>query len=304
MVNQLKDKVAVVTGSGQGIGKAIAMAMAAEGASVVVNNRWPGTEGGDARTTAEEIIAGGGRAVPVFADVASFDDARKIIEAAVANFGRIDILVNNAGADAPHMVWNMTEAEWDICVDSYLKGSFNCIRHASVLMRQQKWGRLINTTSFEGLGTVGHCNYGAAKAGIVGLTEAVARELGRYGITCNAFAPKAATRFTLSGDTKSGFKKRFEAGLITREQYEDYTNPPEPETVAPMVVYLCTEAATDINAQVFEVAGGDVAIYTKMVTGRAIHKNKGLWTVEELIAKVPEVLLDGYVNPAPAKPAK
>ena len=299
MTNRLKDRVAIVTGSGQGIGKAIAVALAAEGARVVTNNRRPGTSGGDAETTAREIIERGGQAVPFFGSVDDFALAQKMVKAAVDKFGRIDIVVNNAGADAPKMVWNMTEEDWDRCLDSFLKGSFNCIRHAAGFMREQKWGRIINTTSTAWLGTVGHCNYGAAKAGIVGLTRAVAREMGRYGVTCNAYAPTAATRFTLSPDIVAGFKKRFEAGLMTKQRYEELTNPPGPETVGPFIVYLCSESAADINGQVFDVTGGDIAIYSEPVKKKSIIKKEGMWTVEELVEQVPKVLLEGYKNPAP-----
>ncbi len=304
MGDRLKDRVAVVTGSGQGIGKAIAVAMAKEGAKVVTNNRRPGTSGGDAETAAKEIIDMGGQAVAFFGSVSEFDGAQKLIQAAVDNFGRLDILVNNAGADAPRMVWNMTEEDWDRCVDSFLKGSFNCTRHACGLMREQRWGRIINTTSSAWLGTVGHCNYGAAKAGIVGLTRAVAREMGRYGVTCNAYAPTAATRFTLSEDIVAGFKKRYEAGLMTKERYEELINPPGPETVTPLLVYLCTDEAADINGQVFDVTGGNIAIYSEPVKKKSIGKEEGLWTVEELIELVPKILLEGYQNPAPPQPAK
>jgi 3-oxoacyl-[acyl-carrier protein] reductase len=299
MGERLKDRVAIVTGSSQGIGKAIAMALAREGAKVVTNNRRPGAEGGDAETVAREIKGMGGEAVPFFGSVSEFDIAEKIVKTATDSFGRIDIMVNNAGADAPRMVWNMSEEEWDRSVDSFLKGSFNCIRFASGPMREQKWGRIINTTSTAWLGTVGHCNYGAAKAGLVGLTRAVAREVGRYGVTCNAYAPTAATRFTLSDEIVAGFKKRYEAGLLTKERFEELTNPPSPETVGPFIVYLCTEEAADINGQVFDVTGGDIAVYSEPVKKKTITKKKGLWTVEELIEQVPKVLLEGYKNPAP-----
>jgi 3-oxoacyl-[acyl-carrier protein] reductase len=302
--NRLKDRVAAVTGSGQGIGRAIAIALAGEGARVVTNNRRSGTEGGDAETTAKEIRDMGGQAVPFFGSVSEFDVAQKLVQAAVDSFGRLDILVNNAGADAPSMVWNMTEEDWDRCVDSFLKGSFNCTRFACGIMREQKWGRIINTTSTAWLGTVGHCNYGAAKAGLVGLTRAVAREMGRYGVTCNAYAPTAATRFTLSEEIVAGFKKRYEAGLLTKERYEELTNPPSPETVTPFIVYLCTDEAADINGQVFDVTGGNIAIYSEPVKKKVITKKGGLWTVEELIGLVPKVLLEGYQNPAPPQPAK
>ncbi len=304
MGDLLKDRVAVITGSGQGIGRAIAIAMAKEGAKVVTNNRRAGAAGGDAETVAGEIKIMGGEAVPFFGSISEFDVAEKLIQATVKSFGRVDILINNAGADAPRMVWNMTEEDWDRCLDSYLKGSFNCIRFASALMREQRWGRIINTTSTAWLGTVGHCNYGAAKAGIVGLTRAVAREVGRYGVTCNAYAPTAATRFTISGEVIDGFKKRYEAGLMTKERFEELTNPPAPETVAPFIIYLCTDAAADINGQAFDVTGGSIALYSEPVKKKSIDKKEGLWTVEELIDLVPKVLLEGYKNPSPPQPAK
>jgi NAD(P)-dependent dehydrogenase (short-subunit alcohol dehydrogenase family) len=299
MGDRLKDRVAIVTGSGQGIGRAIAVALAEEGAKIVTNNRRPDTPGGDAETTAKQITDMGGQAVPFFGSVSDFELAGKLIQAAVDKFGRLDILVNNAGTDRPHMVWNMTEEEWDICVDSFLKGTFNCTRFACGVMREQKWGRIINTTSTAWLGTVGHCNYGAAKAGIVGLTRAVAREMGRYGVTCNAYAPTAATRFTVSEEIVAGFKKRYEAGLVTKERYEELTNPPSPETVTPFIVYLCTDEAADINGQMFDVTGGNIAIYSEPVKKKTISKEEGLWTVEELVELVPKVLLEGYSNPSP-----
>ncbi|MFC2057195.1 SDR family NAD(P)-dependent oxidoreductase [Chloroflexota bacterium] len=299
MGNKLQGKVAIVTGSGQGIGGAIAIALAQEGAKVVTNNRRAGTSGGDAETLAKQITDIGGQATPFFGSIDEFEIANKLIQTAVDKFGRLDILVNNAGADKPHMVWNMTEEEWDMCVDSFLKGSFNCTRFACGIMREQKWGRIINTTSTAWLGTVGHCNYGAAKAGLVGLTRAVAREMGRYGVTCNAYAPTAATRFTLNEDIVAGFKKRFEAGLMTKERYEELTNPPGPETLTPFLIYLCTNEAADINGQVFDVTGSNIAIYSEPVKKKAIDK-EGLWTVEELVEQVPKALLEGYKNPAPA----
>ena len=300
MGDRLKDKVAIVTGSGQGIGGAIAIALAEEGASVVTNTRRQGTEGGDAETVAKQINDNGGQAISFFGSISDFDVAEKLIQTAVDKFGRLDIMVNNAGADQPHMVWNMTEAEWDTCVDSFLKGSFNCTRFACGVMREQKWGRIINTTSTAWLGTVGHCNYGAAKAGIVGLTRSIAREMGRYGVTCNAYAPTAGTRFTLSEDIVAGFTKRYESGLLTKERYEELTNPPGPESVTPFLVYLCSEEAADLNGQVFDVTGGNIALYSEPVKAKAIDKKEGLWTVDELIDLVPKVLLQGYKNPSPA----
>jgi len=301
MSGRLKDKVAIVTGSGQGIGRAVAVAMAREGARVVTNNRKPGTPGGDAETTASEIRDMGGQAVPFFGDISDFEEARKLIQTAVDNLGRVDILANNAGVGAANMVWDMTEEEWDEVINVSLKGSFNCMRHASGLMVQQKWGRIINTTSIAWLGTAGRCSYNAAKSGIVGLTRGVAREVGGYGVTCNAYVPWAATRLSASPEAKAIYKKRYEMGVWTREQYEAAMNMSGPETVAPLLVYLCTDEAADINGQVFDVSGNSVAIYSEPVKKKSILKEEGLWTIEELIELVPGVLLEGYKNPAPAK---
>lgn len=300
MGDRLKGKVAIVTGSGQGIGAAAAIALAQEGASVITNNRRAGTEGGDAETVAQQIRDAGGQATAFFGSISEWEIAEKMIQTAVDTYGSCDILVNNAGADRPHMVWNMTEDEWDLCVDSFLKGSFNTIRFAAPIMREKKWGRIINTTSTAWLGTVGHCNYGAAKAGIVGLTRAVAREMGRSNVTVNAYAPTAGTRFTLAPEIVAGFTKRYEAGLMTKERYEELTNPPGPETVTPFLIYLCTDAAADINGQVFDVTGGSIALYSEPVKIKEMNKTEGMWTIEELIEKVPGALLSDYKNPAPA----
>jgi len=298
-----KDKVVVVTGSGQGIGRAIAKGFAAEGAKVVTNSRKPGTPGGDAGTTADEIKKAGGEAIAVFADVSSFQDAEEIINTAVSNFGRIDILINNAGVDAPRMIWNMREEEWDLCLNSVLKGTFNCSKFACIHMKEQKWGRIINNTSTAWLGTVGHVNYAAAKAGIVGFTRAVAREMGRYGVTCNAFTPFAATRMTDNEAVKLGLKKRFESGLITREQYEEGINLPPPEGVVPLVYYLASDKASDVNGQIFHVEAGKIGYYSEPQLVRVIYKNykdEGFFSYEELETFIPRMLSGIYNNPAPA----
>ncbi|HAZ31857.1 MAG TPA: 3-hydroxyacyl-CoA dehydrogenase [Dehalococcoidia bacterium] len=295
----LKDRVALITGSSQGIGKAIALEMAGEGAKVITNNRKPGAEGGDAETTASAIKDGGGQAIPVYGDVASFDEAQRLVQEAVDNFGRIDILVTCAGTDAPRMIWNMTENEWDRCLDSYLKGTFNCVRHACGFMRQQRWGRIILMTSEAFLGTVGHANYGAAKGGIVGFARSVAREMGRYNVTCNALAPEAGTRFTLAPAVVEGFKKRHEAGLITKERLDELLGVPPPEYLSPFVVYLASEPAANINGQVFRAAGGEITLYSEPVRMKSIFKGEGKWTQAELAEVIPKTLAAGLVNPAP-----
>ena len=297
MAKILKDRVAVVTGSGQGIGRTIALAIAKEGARLVTNNRWPGTPGGDAETTAKEIIDTGGQAVAFFGDISRFDIAQKLIQTAVDNFGRLDILVNNAGVLERKMVWDMTEEDWDRGLDSSLKGSFNCIRHALSIMIKQRCGRIINTTSRAGLGAIGMCHHSAAKAGIVALTKSIALEIGKYGITCNAYAPNAATRLFTGEEAEAWRKKRYEAGLYTKEEYEKLLlNPPSPETVTPLIIYLCSDEAANINGQVFRIRGSHIAIYSQPVEKNPIDKEEGLWTVEELIELVPKRVLKGYEN--------
>jgi 3-oxoacyl-[acyl-carrier protein] reductase len=178
MSNRLYDRVAIVTGSGQGIGRAIALALAKEGARVITNNRSKSNAKENAESVAREIISQGGQAFPFFGDVANFETAGKLIQTAMEKFGRLDILVNNAGTgNMSAKPWNMSEEDWDICLNAHLKGTFNCVRHACSIMKERKWGRIINTSSMAWLGNPPHLNYGAAKAGIVGLTKAAAAEM-------------------------------------------------------------------------------------------------------------------------------
>jgi 3-oxoacyl-[acyl-carrier protein] reductase len=180
-------KVAVVTGSSRGIGRAIALRLAEGGAKVVVNYR--GAEEA-AREVVEQIEAHGGQALAVQADVSQVADAEALIGAAKSEFGRIDILVNNAGTTRDTLLMRMTEDDWDIVVDTNLKGTFNCIKAVSRQMMRQRYGRIVNITSVAGIsGNAGQANYASAKAGIIGLTKTVAKELGSRGITCNAVAP-------------------------------------------------------------------------------------------------------------------
>jgi NAD(P)-dependent dehydrogenase (short-subunit alcohol dehydrogenase family) len=304
VADRLKERVAVITGSGQGIGRTIALAMAKEGAQVVTNNRWQGTPGGDAEATAKEIIEMGGQAIPFFGDISSFDTAEKLVETAIGNFGRVDILVNNAGAVAPRAVWEMSEEDWDKVIDSHLKGAFNCIRHASALMIRQRWGRILNATSVLRQGVQGFCSYSAAKAGVVGLTRAVAMEVGEYGVTCNAYSPIAATRINLSEGAKARRKKMYEAGLMDKKLYQELSHASPPEVIPPLLIYLCTDEAANINGQVFHIAGGDIALCSGEVEKNTIHKKKGLWTIAELVELVPKVVLKSCRSLTPTPPAK
>jgi NAD(P)-dependent dehydrogenase (short-subunit alcohol dehydrogenase family) len=292
-MGRLEGKVAIVTGAGRGIGRGIALLMAREGARVVVNDPGVGPDGvgfdqGPADQVVQEIRSQGGTAVPSYDSVATMEGAERIIRTALDNFGRLDILVNNAGILRDRMIFNMTEEEWDAVIAVHLKGTFNCTRHASVLMRQQRFGRIINFTSESGLwGNAGQANYGAAKAGIAGFTRVVARDLGRYGVTCNAIAPRAWTRMTATIPGRQAQQQE----LVERMQRL------RPELIAPMVCYLASDYAWNINGQVFMVYAGTVALLRPPVPWRTVYK-PGLWTADE-IAQVMPSLLEGTRNPAP-----
>ncbi len=312
MGTKLKGRNAVVTGAGRGIGQAVSLALAAEGASVVVVDPGVGRGGeGSDLTPADETVAeikkAGGNAIASHESVTDFAAAEGIIKSCVDNFGRIDIMVNCAGVLRERMVFNMTEDEWDTVINVHLKGTFNMCRHASSMMKGQKYGRIINTTSDAWRGTVGQCNYSAAKGGIVSLTRSLARELGKYGITSNCIAPNAATRMTLTEEVKAGWWKRVEQGIWTKEKYEESINMPGPEFVAPVVAYLATEDAANINGQVFGCGGGRMALFSEPLEVRGLYKNyaeEGAWTLDELISLVPGTLLVGYINPAPPEAPK
>jgi NAD(P)-dependent dehydrogenase (short-subunit alcohol dehydrogenase family) len=237
----LDGRVAVVTGSGRGIGREFVRCMASEGAAVVVNDvgvslDGQGGDGDPAAQVCKEIEAAGGRAVPSYDSVTDFDGARRIVETAVDAFGTIDILVNNAGIVRDRTLLKMDESDFDAVVAVHMKGSFNCARHAAPVMKERGYGRIINISSSAGLrGNFGQTNYGSAKAALMGMTFVWALELGRYGITVNAVAPAGNTRMT--------------AGLFERS---GETPPPEsdPALNAPLVAFLASERASHVNGQI------------------------------------------------------
>jgi len=288
MGNRLKNRVALITGSGRGIGRAVALAMAKEGAKVATNDCDPGF----AEAVVKEIAGIGGVAISFLGDVSKFKVANELVQTTVDNFGTLDILVNNAGVSRDNPIWDMTEEDWDYVTAVHLKGSFNCIRHACGIMKEQRWGRIINTTSPARLGLVWNSSYSTAKAGIVGLSKGVALDLSSYGITCNAYAPVAATRMTLSETHKARLAREYDSGAITKESYERKMNPPPPEAIPPLLVYLCTDEAADINGQVFGVRGQEIHVYQEQ-TKNSIVKNEGFWTVDELVELVPKALFSG-----------
>lgn len=263
----LKDKVAVVTGSGRGIGRGIAVALAREGAKLVVNDvgcdvNGRGGEEDPAAQVCAEIAALGSNAVPNYDSVAEFDAAARIVQCAVDNFGRIDILVNNAGIVRDRSIAKMSEEDFDSVLAVHLKGTFNCGRHALPLMKEQGYGRVINITSSAGLrGNFGQSNYGAAKAGIVGLTRVWAVEMEGRGVTINAMAPAGMTRMT---GTISGF---------------DPDNPPpemNPDLNGPLIAFLASEQAAHVNGQIFGRRGYAYTLFQQPRPIAALYGEGGL----------------------------
>jgi NAD(P)-dependent dehydrogenase (short-subunit alcohol dehydrogenase family) len=292
--DRLAGRVAAVTGAGRGIGRAVALALAAEGAAVVVNDYGVAVDGsspsaGPAADVAQEIAAQGGKAVPNFDTVATVEGGENIVKTAVDSFGRLDILVNVAGILRDRMILNMTEEEWDTVIAVHLKGHYCTTKPAAIQMRHQRYGRIINFSSASGLlGAHGQANFAAAKAGVAGFTRVLARDLGRNGITCNAVAPIAETRLT-AGIVDSALQAGARPRLGAAEQ------------IAPMVSYLASEDAWNVNGKVFYVSGGSISLAAEEDMGRVITKN-GLWTVEELASVLPATLMQGTANPAPPPP--
>ena len=258
MVGMCEGRVAIVTGAGNGLGKAYALGLAAAGAMVVVNDLGVGTHGepgsgkGAAEMVVDEIRAAGGQAVADTGDVADWEAGRGMVELAVSSFGRLDAVVNNAGFVRDRMFVSCTPEEWDAVLRVHLRGHFCTSRHATDYWRaQQKAGhkidaRIINTTSGAGLqGSVGQSAYSTAKAGIATLTLVQAAELARYGITANALAPNARTRMTATG----GFDMDAKPGA-----FDVFA----PENTAPLIAYLVSAQSQGVTGQVFELKGGTI----------------------------------------------
>jgi NAD(P)-dependent dehydrogenase (short-subunit alcohol dehydrogenase family) len=234
-----------------------------------------------------------------------------MIQQALEEFGRLDILINVAGILRDRMVFNMSEEEFDAVVGVHLYGHFNTIKPASILMRQQRSGRIVNFSSISGLaGGAGQANYGSAKAGIAGLSRTIARDLGRYGVTCNVIAPGAQTRMTASvPDSARALRARAgisqgggpAAGPARSTRAPVMPELREPEYVAPMTVWLCTDAAWNVNGKIFHVQGGSISLAHEEDAQATMVKN-GIWSIDELATLVPSNLMRDIRNPAPPPP--
>jgi NAD(P)-dependent dehydrogenase (short-subunit alcohol dehydrogenase family) len=297
MAKRLAGKVAIVTGAGRGIGRGEALALASEGAKVVINDLGSAVDGsGAAHSPADEVVAEimklGGEAVANYDSVATIEGGENIVKTAMDKFGKVDILVNNAGILRDRMLFNMTGEDWDTVIKVHLFGHFYTIKAVSPLFRQQKYGRIINTSSVAGLNatTYGQVNYGAAKEGIVGLTRKVARDMGRYGVTCNCIRPNAGTRLTLSDEMK---KARPEA-MARFEQMR-------PEGIAPLVVWLASDDAANVNGRTFFVERGRIGLYSEPILEKQLVKDGG-WTTDELFKLMPVTMTKELVNPDPPQP--
>ena len=268
----LENRVAVVTGAGRGIGRQFALELAAQGAAVVVNDlgvslRGDAEEEDAATSVCREIESAGGRAVPSPESVTDFAAAERIIATAVDSFGRIDILVNNAGIVRDRTLVKMDESDFDAVIATHLKGAFNCTRHAAPLMKEAGYGRIVNVTSSAGLrGNFGQTNYGAAKAGLMGMTFVWALELAKSGITVNAIAPAGATRMTaaLVGDADADVDPRL-----------------DPAMNAPLVAFLASDRAGHVNGQLFGRTDFSYSLFQHPKQIAWMHKDGG-WDTESV----------------------
>jgi len=278
----LQGKVAVITGSGAGLGREYALLFAKEGAKVVVNDPGCNRDGTGAGQVADDVVkeiqAAGGEAVANYLPVGPMANAAAIVQTSIDSFGKIDILVNNAGILRDRTILNMSEEEWDAVVNVHLKGTFSCLQAAARVMKEQgTGGRIINTSSSSGLlGNFGQSNYGAAKAGIYGLTRVAAQEMMKLGITVNAIAPIAATRML--------------------SDLAEYKGSPElerlsPRYVAPLVTFLASDAAAQITGQTFGIEGNQLFLY-RMTTTHGVTRYQGTepFTIEEIGKAMHQVL--------------
>ena len=292
-MGKLDEKVAAITGAGGGIGSALAKAMARQGASIVANDLGTTLAGDRAPTSpANDVVAAikaaGGKAVANLMDISTMEGGKGLVDQAVKEFGKLDILVNLAGVIRDRMIFNMEEEDWDRVLGSHLKGTFCTSRFASAHMRERRHGRIINFSSNAALGSPGQPSYAAAKAGILGLTFSTAQGLRRYGITCNAIFPVAATRMT---DTIHQVEARIAPSTEAQGTRFD------PANVAPIVIFLASDDAAEVTGQVFGSSGYSVTRYRHMSPETSLH-SKGPWEVDDFFEAMKGSLARGLRKPS------
>jgi NAD(P)-dependent dehydrogenase (short-subunit alcohol dehydrogenase family) len=305
MGDLLKGKVAIITGSGRGIGRAHAIAMSAQGARVVVNDpgvdvHGTGADKGPADEVVAEIRKKGGEAVANYDSIATSEGAANLIKTATDNFGRLDILVNNAGIFGNFSwIWEVTDEDWDKMIKTHVYGHFFCAREAIKVFRQQKSGRIINTASTAGMAMdfgsdkdPRNTHYSTAKEAIVGLTRSlaseVASEVGIPGVTVNCIRPGAGTRLmrTIVFDKMAKEVGKEEA----EKRVEEMVQKSPPEAIAALVVFLASDAASNVNGCIFYVEDGEVSIFRDPPYKEGTVWKKGFWTPEELVELLPKTL--------------
>ena len=226
-----------------------------------------------------------------------------IVQSALDSFGKLDIVVTCAGILRDRMLFNMTEQEWDSVIAVHLKGTFTVVKHAAILFRQQRSGRIITFSSESGLiGNSGQANYGAAKSGIAGFTKVVARDMGRYGVTANSIAPRANTRMT--ADIPSAASQIRAAQGVAAIEGEEDLEAADPDDVAPFTVFLASDYAANVNGQTFLVYGGVVSLMSQPRGERSIFNGEGRWDLEKLAPLARNYLTKDIDNPAPVQQSR
>jgi NAD(P)-dependent dehydrogenase (short-subunit alcohol dehydrogenase family) len=286
----LKNKIAIITGAGKGLGRAHSLYFAEQGATVIVNDFGKRGDEYSADLVVNEINSKGGKAQSNYEDVSSFDGTQRIIEQAIREFGGLDILVNNAGILRDKMIFNMTEREFDEVINIHLKGTWNCTRHACAYWRNRfkegdhRGGSIVNTTSEAGMqGNVGQSNYAPAKSGIATMTIGVAREMGKYNVNCNCISPLARTELALSSPPVAEAMK-----LVTVRPDFD---PLDPSNASPLVAFLASDKGRYITGKVFRIIGGKIDLYKTWEIESSIEKD-GKWEVKELEDALAKLLKD------------
>ena len=291
MAGKLDGKVVVVTGAGAGIGRDFALAFAAHGAKVVVNDLGRNAQGHPiAQAVVDEIGAAGGSAVAAVESVAEWDAAQRIVQAALDHFGRIDCVINNAGVTRDRMFFNMSLEEWKTVVDVHLNGSFYIARAAAPHFKNQGGGSYVHMTSTSGLiGNVGQANYAAAKMGIVGLSKSIAMDMAKFNVRSNCIAPWAWTAMTANIPADSP------ANIARIEKLKKM----ESSKIAPLAVYLASDAGAKVSGQIFGVRANEIYLFSQPRILRSLHRSEG-WTPESIEEQVIPALEPSFFANVPS----